>query len=74
MRPDLEALEAEALRLPESERTLLIERLVASLGMDPAIEAAWIFEVNRRYDEVKEGKTTLRSGSEALAKLKAEFS
>lgn len=47
--PDtLEALEAQALKLPPAERTHLLERLIASLDADPEVEAAWEQEADRR--------------------------
>ena len=73
MSSTVEALEAEALQLPEADRARLIERLIASLDADPDVEEAWAAEVERRHAEVESGKVSLRPGPEALAKLKAEF-
>lgn len=69
----VETLEAEALQLPASERARLIERLIAGLDSDPAIEEAWAAEVERRHAEIENGAVSLLPGPEALAKLKAEF-
>jgi putative addiction module component (TIGR02574 family) len=69
----VETLEAEALQLPASERARLIERLIAGLDSDPAIEEAWAAEVERRHAEIDNGAVSLLPGPEALAKLKAEF-
>ncbi len=73
MSSTVEALEAEALQLPEADRARLIERLIASLDADPDVEEAWAAEVERRHAEVESGKVSLRPGPEALAKLKGEF-
>lgn len=73
MSVSVEALEAEALHLPPGERARLIERLIASLDVDPEIEEAWAAEVERRQAEMESGAVFLLPGPETLAKLKAEF-
>lgn len=73
MSSTVEALEAEALQLSAAERARLIERLIASLDVDPEVEAAWAAEVERRNAEIESGVVSLISGPEALAKLKTEF-
>ena len=69
----VEALEAEALQLSAAERARLVERLIASLDIDPGVEEAWAAEVEHRNAEIESGAVTLISGPEALARLKAEF-
>ena len=73
MSSTVEALEAEALQLSAAERARLVERLIASLDIDPAVEEAWAEEVERRNAEIESGAVALISGPEALTKLKAEF-
>ena len=73
MSSTLEVLEAEALQLPATERARLVDRLIASLDNDPAVEDAWAAEVERRNAEIESGAVSLIHGPEALAKLKAEF-
>ena len=73
MSATVEALEAEALQLSAAERARLVERLIASLDIDPEVEEAWAAEVERRNAEIESGAVSLVSGPEALAKLKAEF-
>ena len=73
MASSIEIIEAEALRLSATERARLIERLIASLDVDPELEEAWAAEVERRNSEVESGKVALVSGPEAVAKLKASF-
>lgn len=73
MASSIEIIEAEALRLSATERARLIERLIASLDVDPEVEGAWAAEVERRNSEVESGKVSLVSGPEAITKLKASF-
>jgi len=73
MSPKMEALEAAALQLSSAERARLVERLIASLDIDPEVEEAWAVEVERRNAEIESGAVSLIPGPEALAKLKAEF-
>ncbi len=65
-------LEAEALKLSAGERARLVERLIASLDIDP-VEEAWAAEVERRHAELESGTVSPVPGPETLAKLKAEF-
>ena len=73
MAVSIEIIEAEALRLSAPERARLIERLIASLDVDPGVEEAWATEVERRNSEIESGKVSLVSGPEAIAKLRASF-
>ncbi len=54
----LEMLEQEALNLPQEERALLADRLLSSLGGEVLsdIDAAWVVEAERRYEEYQAGK------------------
>lgn len=73
MASTLEDLESEALQLSASDRARLIERLIASLDIDPQVEEAWAAEVERRNGEIESGAVSLIAGPEALVELKAEF-
>ena len=73
MASSIEIIDAEALRLSATERARLIERLIASLDVNPEVEEAWAAEVERRNGEVESGKVSLVSGPEPIAKLKASF-
>ena len=73
MSSTLEVLEAEALQLSATERARLVDRLIASLDNDPAVEDAWAAEVERRNAEIESGAVSLIPGPETLASLKAEF-
>ena len=73
MSSTVEMLEAEALQLSSGERAQLVDRRIASLDADPAIEDAWAAEVERRNAQIESGAVTLLPGAETLAKLKAGF-
>ena len=70
----LEALEAEALKLLPAERSHLLERLVASLDVDPEVEAAWALEADRREAELASGSVEAVPAAEAMARLRASLS
>lgn len=73
MSSTVETLEAEALQLPAADRARLVERLIASLDSDPAVDDAWAAEVERRNAEIESGEVALVPGPDALAELKAQF-
>ncbi len=54
----LEKIEHDALCLSRQERAFLADRLLSSLDGDALTEMdeAWVVEVERRYQEYKEGK------------------
>ena len=60
----LKKIEDEALSLCSQERAFLADRLLSSLGEDALsdIDAAWVAEAERRYQEYQDGK---RSGIDA---------
>lgn len=69
----LEALEAEVLKLTPADRSHLLERLIASLDLDPEIEDAWEREADRREAELESGSVTAVPGPEAVARLRARL-
>ena len=73
MSSTVDALEAEALQLPEAERARLVERLIASLDTDPEVEEAWAAEVERRLAAIESGTVSWLPGPATLEKLKTEF-
>jgi putative addiction module component (TIGR02574 family) len=73
MNTKLETLEAEVLKLAPSERSHLLERLLASLDPDPDVEEAWTVEADRRQAELDSGTTTAVPAEEALARLRARL-
>ena len=67
-------IEEEALRLPEIERAVLADRLLASLSRRPAeLEAAWLREADSRMEALRDGKIETVSGPEAMADLHKMF-
>lgn len=73
MNSQLEIIEAEVLKLPPADRTHLLERLIASLDIDPEVEAAWVLEADRREAALDVGEATAVSGPEAIARLRARL-
>ena len=69
----IEVLQAEVLGLPTAERSLLLERLIASLDTDPEIQEAWLREAKRRDTEVESGTAVLVPGEEAIARVRASL-
>lgn len=58
MAPQLEKVEQDALSLPPEQRAFLADRLLSSLSGEVLsdVDAAWVAEAERRYQEYKEGK------------------
>ena len=69
----LEVLEAEALKLAPSDRSHLLERLIASLGSDPDVEAAWEHQADRREALLEPGSVAAVPGAEALNHLRSKL-
>ena len=69
----IEVLEAEVLRLSIAERSRLLERLIASLDADPAIEEAWVAAAVRREAEIGDGSVAAVPGDEAVARLRVRL-
>lgn len=70
----IEVLEAEVLGLPPTQRSHLLDRLVASLDSDPEWEEAWGREADRRENSIESGKAQWIQGEDVVAKLRAELS
>jgi putative addiction module component (TIGR02574 family) len=70
---NLEVLEAEVLKLAPVDRSHLLERLIASLDIDPEVEEAWTLEADRRDAELESGLTVAVPGQEAIARLRAKL-
>ena len=67
----IDAIEAEILILPASERARLLDKLIESLETDPTVEAAWQREAQRRDDEIESGEVEALSGNAVVAQLRA---
>ena len=69
-----EELLAEVLRLPRSERARLAEDVLSSLEEpDEQIAAAWVGELERRSNEVAEGRVQLVDWETARANILREL-
>ena len=71
MPTELEAIEAQALKLSPEERARLADRLIASLFEDKEVEDAWAAEVERRIEEIEAGRSKLIPAGEAIARARA---
>ena len=71
MSSQLKIVEAEALKLTAEERVQLADRLIASLFEDTEIEEAWAAEVERRIEEIEDGRAKLIPAAEAIARARA---
>lgn len=69
----VDVLEAEALSLPQADRSRLVDRLLASLGHDPEWEEAWSDEADRREARIKAGEGQWVNGPEAVARVRASL-
>jgi putative addiction module component (TIGR02574 family) len=69
----LEVLEAQALKLSAADRSRLLERLLASLDVDPDVEAAWDDVADAREATLEAGQATAVPLDEAVARLEARF-
>jgi putative addiction module component (TIGR02574 family) len=65
----LEKIEHDALRLSRQERAFLADRLLSSLDGQELndMDAAWLDEVERRYQEYKQGKRPGIAAQEVFA-------
>ena len=68
----LEALEAQVLQLSKTDRVRLLDRVVASLDVDAAREAAWDALAARRDAEAERDSSLLIPLDDVLAQLRAE--
>lgn len=70
MNARVEALAADAESWPVEERLRLVELVLSTLDRpDPAIDAEWAEECERRLAAYERGETTARDASEVLDKF-----
>jgi Putative addiction module component len=69
----IDILEAEALSLPQVDRSRLVDRLLASLGHDPDWEEAWSAEADKREASINAGHGKWVDGPEAVARIRASL-
>ncbi len=73
MTTSLEVLEAEALKLAPSDRSHLLERLIASLDADPEVEKAWELEADGREAALESGSVVEVPAHEAMNRLRSRL-
>jgi len=72
---DAAILEKEALLLPDTERALLVERLMESISPSPsALREAWVREADERMRAFRDGEISAVDGPQAMAALRSRFS
>ncbi len=69
----IKMLEVEVLRLPPADRAHLLDRLIASLDADEAVETAWDAVADQRELEITSGATQPLPLDAVLARLEARF-
>ena len=69
----IEVLEAEMLGLPPAQRSQLLDRLVASLDLNPEWEAAWIRECEDRLAALDRGEMQTHDFDEVMAEARARL-
>src|SRR3954468_22212041 len=69
----IEAVLEQALRLSANERAKLIELLLDSLDEtdDPGHDAAWAEVIDRRMQDIREGRVELVDAADAMAQARA---
>ena len=73
MQANLEALQAEVLRLSAADRAKLLDRLIVSLDVDPETEAAWDELADRREQEIEAGTAKSVPLDAVVARLETRF-
>lgn len=72
---DAAILEKEALLLPDTERALLVERLMESISpCSSALREAWVREADERMRAFRDGEISAVDGPQAMAELRSRFS
>lgn len=69
----IEVLEAELLSLPQADRSRLVDKLLVSLGHDPAWEETWGIEADRREARLAQDPQQWVDGQQALAQARARL-
>lgn len=73
MNGSLEAIEAAAMQLCPTERTLLAGRLLLSLDEDDEILASWVAEAERRGDAFDRGEMEAIDFDVSIARIRARL-
>lgn len=71
---ELPVIEKEALLLPDTERALLADRLLASLnGESRDLRQQWVAEAESRLEAYQNGSISAVDGPQTMASLRAQF-
>ena len=73
MSTSLEAIQAEASRLSPTDRSRLLEHLIASLEVDDEVEAAWEAVADEREADLESEKVRPVAFEDAIARLESRF-
>jgi hypothetical protein len=72
---DAAVIEKEAMNLPETERALLADRLLQTLGTeDERRLQRWVDEAESRLEAIHDGRLETDDGAAVLARLRAAVS
>ena len=68
MASKIEQIEHDLMKLPRQERAFLADRLLSSLDEEVLneVDAAWIAEAERRFEEYKSGKRPVVSAQDVF--------
>lgn len=68
---DAATVEYEAMRLPDIERAVLVEKLIESISSpSTSLRKAWSEECNDRMEALKSGQISLISVDEAISEVR----
>jgi hypothetical protein len=72
---EAEKIAAEVLALPTSVRAFLAHRLISSLDedADDGVEAAWMKVIDRRSEEIAQGRVICRPVSEVVRDIRRKL-
>ena len=76
MTPEVSEVIEKALALSTLDRSLVIDRLIASLDEGPAeegVEQTWAEEIKRRVDDIRSGSAKMIPGEEVRRRLAARL-
>jgi hypothetical protein len=73
MAANFETLQAQVLSLSKADRSRLLERLIASLDVDPTAEEAWERLAEARDAELDSGAARPVAIEDAMARLRVKF-
>ena len=73
MPPNLNDIEAEAMKLSTEERADLADRLWASLEPQAAVDTAWAVEIQRRVQQLETGEVDTIPHETVMTKLRNKF-